>query len=397
LLQETIEHNSKLLKETFLRDLVYGALSGEALADGLHKHGLEWLEKGGSIILLRWTGEDLAMKLNKTESALIEESMVRSVLEFVNQRLEWFEFKNHDYVFLVAEQDPGIIKKSIRKVMYHIHTEYGISMLAAIGQQAADAHGWEQTFHSATSMLEDDSTVSRQLILTYDGFAQRNATQYYYPLELERDIIHMVIQRRKDRLEALTNHLFQENLERRKIGKDMLNQFIYSLHNTFRRVLHQINETEDSLFGPETSLLSQMKSCEGGNGLREAVIGMFSFIVDHIQRTNKELDDSMSDRMLAFIHGNYHKDISLVDLSEQFNASPAYISILFKNYTGENFKEYLNMYRVEKAKQLLQNNKLLKIHEVAGMVGCNHPNTFIRMFKKYEGVSPGSYAKQSFE
>jgi YesN/AraC family two-component response regulator len=297
----------------------------------------------------------------------------------------------------VAEKDSGSIKKTISKVMYTIHAEHGISMLAAIGQQAAGAQEWERSFYSAASMLEDDSTLSRQLILTYDGYAQRNATQYYYPLELERDMIHMVIQRKKDRLEALMNHLFQENLERRKIGKDMLNQFIYSLHNTLRRVLHQVNETEDSLFGPETSLLSQMKSCEGGNGLREAVIGMFTFIVDHIQRTNKELDDSMSDRMLAFIHNNYQKDISLVELSEEFNASPAYISILFKNYTGENFKDYLNMYRVEKAKQLLQTNKLLKIHEVAGMVGCNHPNTFIRMFKKYEGVSPGIYAKQSFE
>jgi two-component system response regulator YesN len=102
----------------------------------------------------------------------------------------------------------------------------------------------------------------------------------------------------------------------------------------------------------------------------------------------------LSDQMTDFIHNNYHKDISLVDLSERFNASPAYISILFKNYTGENFKDYLNMYRVNKAKSLLSENTNLKINDLAGMVGCNHPNTFIRMFKKYEGVSPGQYAKQ---
>lgn len=35
--------------------------------------------------------------------------------------------------------------------------------------------------------------------------------------------------------------------------------------------------------------------------------------------------------------------------------------------------------------------KEYKIKELAELVGYNSSNTFIRMFRKYEGVSPGKY------
>lgn len=393
-LEKAMLQNSKVWKRTYIRDLAYGALSEEQLNETPSKHGLEWLARGGSILLFRWTGEDMAMNLNKSELAAIENQVVDRIRLLISPQLEWFENRTHNYVFLVDETATGTIKKSMSQIMYEIHEEYGISMLVSIGQSAANIREWEQSFHTATSMLEDHSALDRQSILTYDEYTQVNNNQYYYPLELERDIIHMVIQRKKEQLEALIYHIFQENIERREIGRDMQNQLVHSLYNTLRRILQQLNETEASLFGQGTNLLKEMKSSGIEKGLKDTVLGMFAAIIDHVHRKNEEVDESMSDRMMTFIHDNYQRDISLVDLSEEFNASPAYISILFKNYTGENFKDYLNMYRVKIAKDLLQNNSHLKIHEVAGRVGCNHPNTFIRMFKKYEGVSPGLYAKQ---
>lgn len=393
-LQEAVNQSSKVLKRTFLRDLTYGALSEEALHDGLRREGLNWLNEGGSVVLVRWIEDDLAMVMDKTELAAIEDDMVTGIQKLIQHNMEWFEFKNHHYIFLIGEKHPAAIKKTMSQVMYDIHNEYGISMLVAIGQQADQVREWEQSFHTAVSMLGDHSALSRQSILTYDEYSQAGANHYYYPLELEREIIHMTIQRKMDRLEALIHHVFQENLERREIGRDMLNQWIHSLINTIRRILHQLNESEESLFGPGAPLLKQMKSSGDVDGLKDIFMSSLALIVNHIQRKNEEMDDSMSDRMMAFIHENYQKDISLVDLSEHFNASPAYISILFKDYTGENFKDYLSLYRVNQAKALLKSNKHLKIHEVAGMVGCNHSNTFIRIFKKYEGISPGTYSKQ---
>ena len=104
----------------------------------------------------------------------------------------------------------------------------------------------------------------------------------------------------------------------------------------------------------------------------------------------------MASKMINYIHENYSKDISLDHISEYLKLSHGYVSTMFKYYTGENFKDYLNFYRVKKAKEILEGRNL-KINEVADMVGCNHINTFIRIFKKYEGVSPSKYIPKKWQ
>jgi two-component system, response regulator YesN len=75
------------------------------------------------------------------------------------------------------------------------------------------------------------------------------------------------------------------------------------------------------------------------------------------------------------------------DAADEFGLTPTYISTIFKNHTGENYKEYLNKYRILKAQEILENMEV-KIKELAGMVGFNNVNTFIRTFKKYVGLPP---------
>ncbi len=109
-----------------------------------------------------------------------------------------------------------------------------------------------------------------------------------------------------------------------------------------------------------------------------------------IGESNDEIDNEMAEKMINYIKENYSKDISLTDMADYFNMSPCYLSTMFKHYTGENFKDYLNFYRVKKAKEYLQKGKM-KMGTVAKLVGCNSINTFIRIFKKYEGVPPGQF------
>ena len=95
--------------------------------------------------------------------------------------------------------------------------------------------------------------------------------------------------------------------------------------------------------------------------------------------------------MIAYVNENYYKDIYLIDLAEHFNFSSGYISALFKKITNENFKDYLNIKRVEKSKEVMRVNRHIKIKDLSTNVGCNNVNTFIRMFKNYEGISPSEY------
>lgn len=51
---------------------------------------------------------------------------------------------------------------------------------------------------------------------------------------------------------------------------------------------------------------------------------------------------------------------------------------------------------MKKAKELLKEKKY-KIAEVSAMVGYRNVNTFIRVFKDFEGISPGEYKKMHLD
>jgi two-component system response regulator YesN len=95
----------------------------------------------------------------------------------------------------------------------------------------------------------------------------------------------------------------------------------------------------------------------------------------------------------SFIEENFHKDLSLEDVSRTVDISPYYFSKLFKEETGENFIEYLTKIRIEKAKKLLQNRDL-SIKNICLDTGYSDPNYFSRIFKKQVGMTPTEYRER---
>ena len=98
--------------------------------------------------------------------------------------------------------------------------------------------------------------------------------------------------------------------------------------------------------------------------------------------------------MLGYVAEHYQEDLSLNDISYQLQLSPSYLSSVFKEYHHSTFLEYVNQYRVAKAKPLLLNSQE-PVSAIAQRVGCANVNTFIRIFKKEEGVTPGQFRSRS--
>jgi len=122
----------------------------------------------------------------------------------------------------------------------------------------------------------------------------------------------------------------------------------------------------------------------------------FLFAGIQIIADKKESDDPMRRSLLEYIDRYYNKDISLEKVSSELGLSIHYISKYFKEKMGMNFIDYLLELRVDKAKALLTDSEL-QIQEIAEEVGYLNTNSFIRMFRKYTGVSPGEYRKQRVE
>jgi len=99
-------------------------------------------------------------------------------------------------------------------------------------------------------------------------------------------------------------------------------------------------------------------------------------------------------RILAYIREHYMNDLSLDHLADLMDLHPGYISSLFKKEIGDTFVNYLNAYRIKEAQKLLKTHRHLSTQEIGCRVGIESKHYFNKVFKKYAGVTPGSYREE---
>ncbi len=86
--------------------------------------------------------------------------------------------------------------------------------------------------------------------------------------------------------------------------------------------------------------------------------------------------------------------ITLQDLADKLSIPPRNLSYLLNNYIKQNFFDYINSYRIEEAKQILQKkNRPKTVLEVLYSVGFNSKSVFNTAFKKNTGMTPTEFIK----
>ena len=83
-------------------------------------------------------------------------------------------------------------------------------------------------------------------------------------------------------------------------------------------------------------------------------------------------------------------DITLDKLAESLKILPRDLSSLINRHFGINFYEFINRYRIEEAKRMLNSEeyKATTITDIYLKVGFNSKSVFYTFFKKLEGITP---------
>lgn len=100
--------------------------------------------------------------------------------------------------------------------------------------------------------------------------------------------------------------------------------------------------------------------------------------------------DAVAEKIYEYIKVNYKEDISLQDVAGHMNYSDAYFCKIFKQCFEKSFLVYLTEYRVERAKELLEDISI-NIKDVSYKVGYRDSNYFAKVFKRIVGITPTEY------
>jgi AraC-like DNA-binding protein len=96
---------------------------------------------------------------------------------------------------------------------------------------------------------------------------------------------------------------------------------------------------------------------------------------------------SLINDIIEYLNDNYTDIHCKKGMFEKFGISDSYLCRFFKEDTNTSISEYINIKRVEFAKELLT-DKDIRVIDVAYHAGFNNLTYFHRIFKKYTGSTP---------
>ena len=140
--------------------------------------------------------------------------------------------------------------------------------------------------------------------------------------------------------------------------------------------------------------LMMMDRCSEISSMRESVQRVMLHLVRYHQaEQDKGEGDVLLDRMLTLMNEHYTDgEFNASTLADMLNRSLSYISKYFKDRTGVGLYDYLNRMRIRKAKELISGSDE-PISSLIGQAGFQNLGSFIRVFKRYENMTPGAYQK----
>jgi len=170
-----------------------------------------------------------------------------------------------------------------------------------------------------------------------------------------------------------------------------IKKLLYSI-NTFIFTYFCINNliTLEDLYSKNQELIDKCLLQDDLIHLGELIIINY---IEVIHQDNVISDNEIIKNALTYIHSNIEKKISLEKVATHIHISSSYLCYLFKENTGFKFCEYINISRINAAKDFLDNSSSL-LEIVSFKCGFNSQSHFSTTFKKYVGTSPNDYRKR---
>jgi two-component system response regulator YesN len=389
--------NLELIKEKMLKDfLFYGIFSPEEFESFAAQSGMRLTPARMVVCELEVDRYPLLREKFKDEHGHLIKMTLLNILEEIasaRKRGEIFHLDEKHYLLLLSFEDVvseqaimqetkallGHIQEAIR-TCFNGSVSFGVSGIRpgfkSLPKLYAEAHkALRNKFLSGVAHLHQagqppDSAGVRQRIAQLRG---------YEPL------LALLSPMKRKEFEEYLDFLENSLASGRKSVEVLLFQFVQWAGTSLY----------DDIQNEKTLLLSateQLEACDTLADMLDQVADYFARIVE--QTLGRLTISGEITKAIQFIKQHYKDNISLQTVADHVGLSFSYLSNLFKKELQITFIDYLNRYRIERAKELLTGTQM-KSYDIAVEVGFSPEYTyFSKVFKKVTGLNPNDYRRQ---
>lgn len=211
---------------------------------------------------------------------------------------------------------------------------------------------------------------------------------------LQDETVHKVVQMigtDKVREALRLTEMFLGRVKRGTYGETELEHYmevlIPDIQRTYRNALEEKAEALEQFYAPY--------AFESLDALMEELTGWMLAFHEKVDTHFEDYRNRQKmQQAVAYIRQNYSSDLNMAVVSNYVSMNYSLFSYAFKQYTGQNFVNYLKELRMEEAKRLLSETQL-RVVEISQQVGYENEKHFMKIFKSVCGVSPTEYRKNT--
>lgn len=390
-LYKLVDRNRSMLKERFLVSLLLGYVRESTINDEYMAFLGFGASEGKKYILGLIYVEKEESEVNQMEIENIRQIVISDFLQEAAQA--------ENISCYVAELASGILATILEmgrqlpgeKVAFALYGKlYGFIKESLRSQSAicvSDCvEGWKQlpsAYRQARDVMKFATDYNKHDLMMCSNFALQSYNEIDLPAYASK-LIQAVRACRNEDLFSLLRHLRLE-VENAQISREGSAVILSSIYNVAAISLSG-EATEDTL------KLQVMDFHQEGT-----VDDMFNRVLSNClefsnaRAKQREMNlNSTSQKMQTYLEENYMRDISLAEMTDTFLYTGTYINHVLKSTTQKTFYELLTDIRLQKACEYLLDDQI-QISQVSEKVGYTNVQSFIRMFKKNLGCTPGQY------
>ncbi|MCI3920764.1 AraC family transcriptional regulator [Paenibacillus sp. TRM 82003] len=381
----------RVLQSYYLSRLMKGQTGGGASIAELEKtYKLAWTSDRFAVILFYVENEGSAVK----DLSLSQFIVANIVADSIGGRLK-IHYADIDgtlgAVVNVAPERSDTWKDDLEEALAQandfIAARYRFSFAAAGSELQIGLDGVHQAFLQALEAQEYRMVLGEEMLIWY-GDVKPAESSYFFTVNDQLILINLLKAGEYEKAEATIDHVVAQAFQRQaslEIAKFVLLDVATTLIKTIP------DEEQAGIAWDEWRPLKRLMSCSTKAEFHQELQDIFARVRGVLQhKPNVQTSAGIGDKVVEFVKEQYHdNNLSVSLIGDRFRLTPQYVSRLFREQTGQGLHDFISQTRVEAAKALLQEGA--SIDETAAKVGFASGHAFIRVFKKYEGITPGKY------
>jgi AraC-like DNA-binding protein len=297
-------------------------------------------------------------------------------------------------VSLTTESDPyDKCAALLRKAQYEISKILDSTISFGVGNVYSRKQLIRQTYMEALNSLKYRLVKGLCSITLWRDVEVENI-KYYYPYNIEKHILNALNQNSNKEIHDTVSELISNLKSKDGLSYENIIQIFYQLFGSIIKYLADSNINVMEILGGDYNFYKNIDAEESLDGIEMLFIDICDRIISYNEKNSLPQYDYVT-AIFDYIGHHYHEEIDIETIAEHLCISYSYVRKVFKEKTGKSIVDYINEIRIEEAKKMLSDDGM-NVKSIAISLGYNNDQSFTRIFKKMEGMTPGEFRSRRF-